>query len=165
MTLCCCLIVICNLASETKSELRAAVWRLPDDVDPSSPADDQSSSHSPLQLLCQLDSGDHDVKGWVPLSVQHSPSFKTTYQAEPHHPFVSLVVWVTLSAIACLCLLMHLYIISMEINWYGLILSICRIMWHPTGDTETVLGLSEDRILTWDLNVASSSATVSSEFE
>ena len=60
---------------------------------------------------------------------------------------------------------MHLYIISMEINWYGLILSICRIMWHPTGDTETVLGLSEDRILTWDLNVASSSATVSSEFE
>lgn len=36
-----------------------------------------------------------------------------------------------------------------------------RVMWHPTGDSHTILGLCEDRVVCWDLNVASSSATVS----
>ncbi|KAL8600756.1 hypothetical protein ACOMHN_055951 [Nucella lapillus] len=84
-----------NKTSDTKSELKAAIWRLPDDVDPSSPADDHSSSHTPLNLMCHLDSSDHDVKG---------------------------------------------------------------ILWHPTGDGQTVLGVSEDRVIIWDLNVASSTA-------
>ena len=74
--------IYCHLASETKSELRAAVWQLPNDVDPSSPADDHSSSHPPLQLLCQLDSSDHDVKGWVSQSVQQNPSLKTTLKVK-----------------------------------------------------------------------------------
>lgn len=86
-----------NKTSETKSELRSAVWRLPGDVDPSSPADDHSSSHSPLELLCHLDSSEQDVK---------------------------------------------------------------VIMWHPTGDSHTILGLSEDHIISWDLDTASSSASV-----
>ena len=39
-----------------------------------------------------------------------------------------------------------------------------RILWHPTGDEERVLGLSEDRIIIYDLNVASSTTNVSTTF-
>ena len=51
------------LASDLKSEIKAAVWQLPDDFDSNTIVDDQSNSHQPLDLKCHLSTGESvDVK-------------------------------------------------------------------------------------------------------
>ena len=35
-------------------------------------------------------------------------------------------------------------------------------MWHPSGDSSTVIGLTESHVVLWDLDTASSQAKVSS---
>ncbi|KAL5016610.1 hypothetical protein ScPMuIL_006199 [Solemya velum] len=56
------LLITCyNKTSESKTEMRAALWRLPSDFD-GCPPDDQSSPQS-LEHVCQLDSSDYgDIK-------------------------------------------------------------------------------------------------------
>lgn len=56
--------LIALTASDTKSELKAAVWQIPNNADPFNPAsDDSSNSHPHLQLKCYLSPDEHsDVK-------------------------------------------------------------------------------------------------------
>ena len=37
---------------------------------------------------------------------------------------------------------------------------IFSVMWHPTGDTSTVIGLTESHIVLWDLDTATSRVQV-----
>lgn len=86
-----------NKTSESKAEMKAALWRLPSDFDSSQP--DDQSSHQALQLVCHLDNTDYgDMK--------------------------------------------------------------C-VLWHPTGDSKSLLGLADNHILLWELDTASSSAKLS----
>ncbi|XP_059162909.1 EARP-interacting protein homolog [Physella acuta] len=90
-----------NKTSDTKSELKAAVWQIPSNADPFNPAsDDSSNSHPHLQLKCYLSPDEHsDVKS---------------------------------------------------------------VLWQPAGDSHSVIGLCEDKIVCWDLDVASSTAKMTS---
>ncbi|GFN81414.1 protein tssc1-like [Plakobranchus ocellatus] len=90
-----------NKTSDTKSELRAAVWQLPSlDTEPSSPgADDSSSAHPHLTLTCYLET---------------------------------------------------------ESEEGGARGDVRSVLWHPAGDSQSLIGICEDKIVTWDLNTASS---------
>ncbi|CAG5117429.1 unnamed protein product [Candidula unifasciata] len=85
--------------TETESELKAAVWQIPDNRDPPSPVgDDGSSSHPHLILKCYLE-----------------PEVRSDVKS---------------------------------------------VLWQPSGDNHTVIGLCEDKIVFWDLNTASSAPKV-----
>ncbi|CAE1304703.1 EIPR1 [Acanthosepion pharaonis] len=86
-----------NKTVDSRTEVQAAVWRLPSDFD-NSMNEDHTNSHQPLQLLCPLDFSDY-------------------------------------GEIKC-------------------------VLWHPTGEASTLLGLADNHILLWDLNVASASAKI-----
>ncbi|KAH9515288.1 EARP-interacting protein [Bulinus truncatus] len=90
-----------NKTSDTKSELKAAVWQIPENTDTfNSAGDDASSTHPHLQLKTYLTPEENgDIKS---------------------------------------------------------------ILWHPAGDSHSVVGLSEDKIVCWDLDTASSAAKVTS---
>ncbi|XP_041359477.1 EARP and GARP complex-interacting protein 1-like [Gigantopelta aegis] len=89
-----------NHTSDLKSEIKAAIWQLPDDFDSSAIVDDQSNSHQPLELKCHLSPVENvDVKS---------------------------------------------------------------VLWHPTGESQTVLGLTDNHIVQWDLDASSSMAKLSS---
>ncbi|XP_069126502.1 EARP and GARP complex-interacting protein 1-like isoform X1 [Argopecten irradians] len=92
-----------NKTSESKTEMRGAVWKLPADYD-SCQIEDQSS-HQSLQLVCHLDNSEYgDMKS---------------------------------------------------------------VLWHPTGDSSNLIGLSDNHILLWDLDSSSNTAklTASAELE
>ena len=48
---------------------------------------------------------------------------------------------------------------SMSILLYGQ-MYVFSVMWHPTGDTSTVIGLTESHIVLWDLDTATSRVQV-----
>lgn len=83
-----------NKTSESKTEMKAAIWRLPSDFD-SGQADDQSA-HPAVRLVCHLNNSEYgDMKS---------------------------------------------------------------VLWHPTGDTSTVIGFADNHIVLWDIDTSSSTA-------
>ena len=50
-------------AVDSRTEVQAAVWRLPSDFD-NSMNEDHTNSHQPLQLLCSLDFSDYGEIKW-----------------------------------------------------------------------------------------------------
>ncbi|KAH3775655.1 EARP and GARP complex-interacting protein 1-like isoform X1 [Dreissena polymorpha] len=87
-----------NKTSESRAEMKAAIWKLPSDFDDISTED--QSSMQPLQLVCRLEANDlGDIKS---------------------------------------------------------------VMWHPTGDGCTIVGLADSHIVLWDIDTNGSSAKMSS---
>ncbi|XP_067678479.1 EARP and GARP complex-interacting protein 1-like [Haliotis asinina] len=85
-----------NNTADAKSELRSAVWQLPESFNSSNVVDDQSNSHESLQLVCHLDTSQFgDIKG---------------------------------------------------------------TLWHPAGESHTVVGVMDTHIVQWDLDSAASTA-------
>jgi WD40 repeat protein len=51
-------------------------------------------------------------------------------------------------------------VLYISLTWF-----IFSVLWHPTGDTSTVVGFADNHIILWDINTTSSTAKVMSQKE